>query len=219
MLPSPRQYDKWSLPSKWSFWAALIGIPLGVISLTVGLLPLFSTDTEKTEHTRLVLQVAQELRYNHEWLSSIAVAYQAQSSTLPTGLLKTDALFTLIQREYDLVTKEAYGEEKYIYQHTLLLRDLGVALSSPQSTVELAKFNANSEYSIHDVHFLNNFMLWYLSPLIKETLEEHQLYSLGRFGLPADQFKITGVSPLQMKRFVTNGSPIVEYSHYLGLID
>jgi hypothetical protein len=219
MLPTRRQYEKWSLPSKWSFWAAVIGIPVGIISLLIGFLPFFGQDAAAIERSQLVLQTAQELRYNDEWLSSLAGATHKRSSNFPVGSLKTDALLLLVQREHDLVVRGAYGEEKYIYQHVIQLRDLGSALGAPKSSDQLSKALSNSSYSLHDIHFLNNFLFWYIKPLITETLSPAQLYSLGWSGLPRDRFKIFNVPTLTMRYFVNNGKPITEYVDYLGLID
>lgn len=219
MLPTRRQYEKWSLPSKWSFWAAVIGMPVGIVSLFIGFLPLFGKDTTAIERSRLVLQVAQELRYNDEWLSSLGDAAHKRSSSVPTGSLKTDALLLLVQREHDLVVRGAYGDEKYIYQHALQLRDLGSALGTPKSVDQLNRALSNSRYSLHDIHFLNNFLFWYIKPLVTETLSPAQLYSLGWSGLPGERFNIFSSTTLNMKHFVNDGRPITEYVDYLGLID
>ena len=109
MLPSRRQYDKWSVPSKWSFWAGIIGIPVGLVSLTISFLPFLSAEPTGTDRRLLLLQVAQELRYNDEWLSMLAVASRRRAPQVPIGYLKTEALVTLIQREYDSVVRVAYG--------------------------------------------------------------------------------------------------------------
>ncbi|MBI5792895.1 MAG: hypothetical protein HZA63_15620 [Rhodocyclales bacterium] len=210
---------KWSLPAKWSFWASVIGIPLGLISLLLGVLPLVGQDQAAVGRGRLVLQVAQELRYNDEWLSSLSIAIQRRSPQLPVGSLKTDGLARLLQREHDRVVSGAYGEEKFIYQHVLLLRDLGAALGSPKSGTNLDGFRGGAKFSLHDIHFLNNFLFWYVRPLMVDELSDSQLYSLGRSGLPGERFKIDGVSRLDMKNFVDEGKPIVDYGRYLGLID
>ena len=110
MLPSPHQYKNWSLPTKWSFWAAIIGIPVGLIALMLACVPFFSSDSSKVERNRLLLQVAQELRYNDEWLTSLARAYPLRAPTIPTGSLKTSALMSLIEREHDWVVQKAMAK-------------------------------------------------------------------------------------------------------------
>lgn len=160
MLPTRRQYEKWSLPAKWSFWAAVTGIPLGLVSLVVGFLPVIGQDQAAMDRSRLVLQVAHELRYNDEWLSLLSNSIQRRSLRLPIGSLKTDGLASLLQREHDWVVRGAYGEEKHIYRHVLLLRDLGAALGSPKSGKDLARFRGGAEFTLHDIHFLNNFLFW-----------------------------------------------------------
>ena len=48
---------------------------------------------------------------------------------------------TLATREHQRVTEHAYGEEKYIYQEALKLKDLGSALGSPKTFSEVNAFN------------------------------------------------------------------------------
>jgi hypothetical protein len=59
MIPTREQFRKWSLPSKWSYWAAVIGIPVGIISLAIGIFPFIQSDTQGIERNRLIFQVAQ----------------------------------------------------------------------------------------------------------------------------------------------------------------
>jgi hypothetical protein len=166
MIPTREQFRKWSLPSKWSYWAAVIGIPVGILSIALGILPFIQSDTERIERNRLIFRVAQELRYNHEWLSEVAAAERAQ--VLPIESLKFDALMTLANREYQRVTEHAYGEEKYIYQEALKLKDLGAALDKPKNT-QVEIFNRQSTHSLHDILFLNDFLHWYLRPLLRRS--------------------------------------------------
>jgi hypothetical protein len=220
MLPSRQQYRKWSLPTRWSFVAAVIGVPVGVVSLALTALPLVCSDgsTEK-ERARLLLQTAQELRYNHVWLSAVAIAHAERVSTIPTGSVRSKALISLIQREHGKVIEGAYGEQKHVYQLALRLEDLGTALGSPKTSSQLAKFNRRSDYTLHDIHFLNNFLFWYMSPLLIKEVEEAELYSLGWSGLPNSSFRIDSLKRLAMKHFLDEGAPITEYQDYLGRID
>lgn len=219
MLPSRRQYEKWSLPSKWSFWAAVIGIPLGIISLLLALLPLRNDDPEVVERNRMLLQSAQELRFNDAWLSQLTIASSRRSGELPIGSLKTDGLLRLVENHHDWIVQDAYGEEKYIYQLILELRDVGLRLGSPTSGLQLEKSLGTSDYTLNDINFLNNFIFWYLRPRIEEDLTREQIYSLGWNGLPRGQFQAPGGGQPRMKRFLDDGEPITEYSTYLGLID
>jgi hypothetical protein len=220
MIPTREQFrNKWSLPSKWSYWAAVIGIPVGIVSLGIGLYPFIQSDTEGIERNRLIFQVAQELRYNHEWLSEVVAAISERSQVLPVGSLKSDALMTLANHEYQRVTEHAYGEEKYIYQEALKLKDLGAALSKLKNYSDVEILNRQATYSLHDMLFLNDFLHWYLRPLIEKELDQQQVYSLGWRPFPADRFKIDGVTTVRMKRFVHEGKPIDSFSEYLGLID
>lgn len=218
MLPSRRQFDKWSLPSKWSFCAAVIGISLGTISLLFSMLQPHVTDKEKIERIRLILQVAHELHYNNVWLSNMAIAYQENRLRMPTGALKTNAIMKFMEREYDLIIINGHGEEKHIYQLTLLLHDLGSSLSSPKSVEDVKKFNLRSEQTLHDVLFLNEFMLWYIQPTALDAFEDGNYHSL-TWGLPHLKLKVNNTSALEMRHFIDDGEPITEYIDYLGLID
>lgn len=220
MIPTRNQYKKWSLPSKWSFWAAVIGIPLGILSLALGVVPFLRPDTAGLERNRLLLRVAQELRYNDEWLSEVALAVQGNMKSIPPGSLKTDALISFIQNDFELVTRNTYGEEKHIYQEAFKLKDVGQALGLLKSPRDVEVFNHHSEYRVHDVHFLNNFFYWYLWPLIEKELDGKQLYSLGWKGPPRDKFKVEGLKAFDMKKFTHDyGKPLTEFSVYLGFID
>ncbi|GBE06991.1 hypothetical protein BMS3Abin11_00089 [bacterium BMS3Abin11] len=215
MIPSRSQYNKWSTPSKWTFWAGIIGIPVGVISLIFSIINILPNE----EYRNLVLQAAQELRYNKEWLSDISIAVDNKSSIIPVGKMKTDALVKLTNLEYLNIVAESYGEEKYIYQEILKLHDLANTLGSPGSIKDVDIFNERSKYKLHDVAFLNSFLNWYLRPLIEENLDDKQLYSLGWNPFPVKYFSIEGISELDMNYFIYEGKPITEYLHYLALID
>lgn len=220
MLPSRQQCRNWSLPSKCSFWAAAIGIPASLLGLALPLvLAVQPTPTQEEARPRLLLNAAQELRYNHEWLTAIAAAHKNRASTLPTGRLKTQALMTLIERDYKSVTEQAYGEEKYIYQLALRLQDLGAAVGPLKSSAEIAAFNRRADFTLHDIHFLNNFLFWYIAPMIVEEPDRSLPYSLGWGGLPGKELKIASVKKIKMKYFLHDGKPITEYGEYLGLID
>src|SRR5262245_21275400 len=102
-LPSRSQFKRWSLPIKWSFWAAVLGIAAGIGSLVPGLLSLLSVDQEVAAERRVLLQAAQELRYNDKLLTALALALQSKSRNVPVGTLKTDALMTLVSNDCCLV--------------------------------------------------------------------------------------------------------------------
>jgi len=215
MIPSRDQFRKWSLPTKWSYWAAVIGIPAGILSLGLAVQPFFQRDSAQLERNRLIFQVAQELRYNHEWLSDVAIAVKEKALSIPIGSLKAEALMVLATREYQRVTQHAYGEKKHIYQETLKLKDLSNAFGSPKTSMEVDAFNRRSTYHLHDILFLNDFLHWYLRPLIQKELEPEQLQSLGWRPFLGDRFHITGVKKFSMKRFVYEGRPIDDFSLYI----
>lgn len=219
MIPSLKQYRAWSLPSKWTFWSAVIGLPVGIISLLITIFPLSKPDTMEAERRLLLFRVAQELRYNHEWLSEVAIGLYTRSKVLPVGSLKTDALVDLVNQEHQQIVKGAYGEEKHIYQEVLRLNDWGVAFGSPHNYSQIQAIERRSIFTLHDILFLNEFLRWYLKPLMLEQLDPTQLRSLGWNPFPGDRFEICGMNQLQMKIFTDGGVPISDFVDYLGLID
>lgn len=219
MIPSRRQYARWSLPNKWSFWAAVIGIPIGTVSLVLTLWPLGGSSHIAADRSRNLFLAAQELRHNDEWLTNLSLSMRTHDGQLPPGAIKTDGLLTLVQTEHDWLLRGAYGEEKYIYQHVLLLRDLSTHFGSPTSKDALTRIVKSLDYTLDDIHFLNNFLFWYIKPHMVDSLSTTQAYALGWNGFPGDKFEVVGVPKLNMKHFVHDGRQVTEYLVYLGLID
>jgi hypothetical protein len=219
MFPTKNQYRKWSLPTKWSFWAALIGIPLAVVSLGVGFWPLLQPDTSAAQRKELVFKTAHELRYNREFLTNLAQVVRQKTSNLPIGKLSADSLVALTEKYSDLLIKDAYGEQKHLYGLSLHLKHLSERISSFKTLGQLKEFQKKSEWSIDDVLFLNDFLDWYLRDLIAHELEEQQLFSLGFWGFPGDEFRIQGVDSLSLRYFQEDGQPIKKFVDFLGLID
>ena len=219
MLPSRKQYQRWTLPSKWTFWAGLMAIASLALALA-GLVPDRSEEKrQEREIGNLIFQATQELRYNSEWLSSLAVQHENKSQPLSTGKMKTGALVKLTNSEFERIVQYSYGEEKHIYQEIYKLSDLALALDSPKNHKALKDFDSTSEYTLHDVIFLNDFLWWYLTPLAEDTLTQKQLYSMGWKPFPGREFEIYGVDEIQLRNFVDRGKPITEFGHYLGLLD
>lgn len=219
MFPTKKQYRKWSLPARCSFWGAIIGIPLGAVSLGVGFWPVFQPDTSAAQRKELVLKTAHELRYNREFLTYLAHAVREGTSNLPVGKVSADSLVSLMEKHYDLVTKGAYGEEKNLYRLSLQLRYLSEQILPLKTLRELDEFQRKSEWSIDDILFLNDFLNWYLRDLIAHELNERQLYSLGVWGFPRDEFRIDGIDSLSLRYFQEDGKPITKFVNFLGLID
>lgn len=218
MLPTNKQYQKWSLPAKWTFWAGIMAI-LSLVLGVAGLIP-SNDDSAEVALNKLTLQVAQELRYNTEWLSELSISYENNSVNFPIGRMKVDALVLLANSDFEKIIKHSYGEEKYIYQDILKLNDLAEALGSPTNAENVNVFNSKSKYyHLHDVLFLNEFLRWYLRPLIEEKLTSNQLYTLGWKPFPDSEFDIHGVNTIKLKYFVYDDKPISEFVDYLGLID
>lgn len=217
ILPSRKQYQRWSLPSKWTFWAGVMAIASLIIGV-VGIVPSRDTRADK-ELNHLILQVAQELRYNTVWLNELAVSYENRSKVVPVGRMKLNALVALANTEFKRIVTDSYGEEKYIYQEIYTLSDLADGLGSPETNEDLAQFNARSKYTLHDVLFLNEFLRWYLRPLFESQLTPAQMYTLGGNAFPDREFKIYDVKSINLKYFTDKNEPITQFDHYLGLID
>jgi hypothetical protein len=182
-------------------------------------MPVFQTGPREIERRQLIFRVAQELRFSSQWLSELALCDQEGDCSPPAGSVKAENVMLLMQTDFDLVTKSSHGEEKHLFQLTLQLGELGKALGSPRSRAEVKAFNKRSDWTIHDIHFLNNFLHWYLRPTISDHLTEHEIYSLGFDGFPGEFFQIRGVKRLDLKHFEHEGKPITRYGDYLGLID
>lgn len=219
MLPSRLQYSRWSLPNKYTFWATMFGVPLSVLSLVFSLTTYRLEQSREDERNSLLFQAAKELHYNDEWLGSVARAIEEKSYAAPVGRMKTEALLSLVVKEHKALTQNAYGEEKSLYQLALRLSDLSHALPVQINTAEVADFNRRSDYTLHDIHFLNNFLFWYIRPLILEAFSRNDLDQLGWEGLPGEVFTIRNLEKLEMKYFLDEDKPIREYAEYLGLID
>ena len=219
MLPNSKQYAKWSLISKWGFWSALIGIPASLLSIWFTFWPLKTDDGELRQRSQFVFQTAQDLRGNREYLCDLYTAYGKGSKEYPPGHLKTEALAQLVLRDHEKVIESSYGEEKYIYQLSQQLGDIGTALGSPKSSRDVRRFLSTSVMTLHDIAFLNDFLNRYLHPLISERLTERQQSSLGWNGIPGKQFHLCNEQAIDMKYFLLDGVPIKEFVDYLGLID
>ena len=124
-----------------------------------------------------------------------------------------------MEKYYDWVTKDAYGEEKHLYRLSLQLKHLSGQISLLNTIGQLKEFQKKSEWSIDDVLFLNDFLNWYLRDLIAHELDERQLYSLGFWGFPSDEFQIQGVDALSLRYFQEDDKPIKKFVDFLCLID
>jgi hypothetical protein len=140
----------------------------------------------------------------------------------PPGFLKYEGLINLAKHYYQQITAHAIGEQKHLYQEILRLRDLGALLGSPRNCSQIESFNKQSTYSLHDILFLNDFLHWYLRPMIEEELQTeplYLLYLLDWLSIPTDCFRMDCVNTIELKHFVDEGKPIEEFGYYLGLID
>jgi hypothetical protein len=228
MFPTKKQLAGWSLPSKYTFWGAVIGIPLAMISLIIQfIIPLFQKDNHAAIRSQLIFKVAHEFLLNRTYLSALAQLVRKDNGTLPIGRVNADALLLLMEQHYDLVTKDAYGEQKYLYPLSLELKSLGGFLAGITSFYQLKAFHESSAWSVDDVLFLNDFLHWYLRSFITKYPSTPQLHYLGFYdspgcfwGFPAESFRIEGVEHPVLRKFLDgDGASIQEFSLYLGLID
>lgn len=176
-------------------------------------------DTSAAQRKALVFKTAHELRYNREFLTSLAQVVRQKTSNLPIGKISTDSLVVLMEQYYGLITKDAYGEQKHLYRLSLQLRHFSEQILSLKTLGQLKEFQRKSEWSIDDVLFLSDFLNWYLRDLIAHDLEEQQLFSLGFRGFPSDEFRIQGIDSLSLHYFQEDGKPIKKFVAFLGLID
>jgi hypothetical protein len=227
MFPTKKQLQNWSLPSKWTFWGAVVGISIGIVSLILTLIPLFEKDDRATSRNQLIFKVAHEFLLNRVYLTALAQLARKDDGTMPIGRINADTLVSLMEQHYDLVTKDAFDERNHLYQLALELKSLGAFLAGIISFDRLKAFHESSAWSVDDVLFLNDFLHWYLRSLITEYLSKPQLHYLGFYdlpgcfwGFPGESFRIEGVGDPALRKFLDGeGAPIREFSLYLGLID
>lgn len=125
----------------------------------------------------------------------------------------------MLQVAHPRIVEEAHGEEKTIDQLILKFGDLGTYLGTPKSVKEITRLNQRSDFTLHDIHFLNNFLLWYVLPLAKEELGSLGDYSPGGGSVFTETFKVANLRKLEIKYFRQDGQAITRYADYLGLID
>ena len=138
---------------------------------------------------------------------------------MPLGKLSTDSLVALMEKHHDMVTKGAFGEEKHLYRLSLQLKYFGEQILPLKTVGELDEFQRENEWSIDDILFLNDFLNWCLRNLIAHELNERQLYSLGFWGFPRDEFRMDGIDSPSLHFFQEDGKPIIKFVDFLGLID
>lgn len=218
LFPNRKQYKKWSLPNKWSFWAAFFGLPIAVISLFSSSFPILDRDDSLREKYQFKFQVTEELEYNIYWLVKEAEA-KNKNQPIPIGMLKTKAFLKLIDNEYINISKHSYGEEKQLYQLALALNDLSAEINKNSSKSGLKSFEKRSDFNIHDVLFLNKFFLWYLRHFFGEVPVGSGLEKLWVPPPKHDVFYISEAVKPKFKYFLYEGKPILSFTDFLGLID
>jgi hypothetical protein len=212
MFPTLNQHRKWSLPTKWTFWATVIGLPISLMSFLIGL-PLWeASDPGRQQREMLVFRTTQELSYNFRWLSQIAQAYKLNNEAMPIGRMKVSGLIELLRQDYPKVIESEYGEGDKIYELSLLLKDAALTLNAVSKSSEVRAFSNRPDMTLHDVIFLNNFLWWYVAEM---EVAGDGLY----IPKPGDRFHVEGIDHLEMKHFVDEGGPLQNYGHWLGLLD
>lgn len=192
----------------------------------LALTPYLSSESSTEEATStsivepaLIFEAAQELRYNRDWLNRIAVALESDQEVIPLGQARTIAFLRLMAQSYGDVTKNSYGEERRIYGLALRLEDMLQKLGEFREISEAQAYYEMAGHSLHDVIFLNNFLAWYLTPLIEASLDDWSVFALETLPIQESYFTIPGVTKIEMKQFVYNGENILDYGLLLGLLD
>ena len=223
MIPSAEQFRRWALPTRWTFMAsvaAMIGLALAGAGLWVSVTgPARERTVQIAEERReLVFLASQELRQNSELLSQLATLDAVETVAVGQSAYSASSLKLLASEHYSEVTKHAYGEEKYIYQEILKLERWLGAISNVGTSRAAADWNQNSEFTVQDVLFLNDFLWWYLHPMIEEELSGTQKRALGWEPYPKDSFRVP-IGQRQSKQFMVDGQPISEFVDYLSYLD
>jgi len=148
MFPTKKQLQNWSLPSKWTFWGAVVGISIGIVSLILTLIPLFEKDDRATSRNQLIFKVAHEFLLNRVYLTALAQLARKDDGTMPIGRINADTLVSLMEQHYDLVTKDAFDERNHLYQLALELKSLGAFLAGIISFDRLKAFHESSAWSL-----------------------------------------------------------------------
>lgn len=223
MIPSAEQFRRWALPTRWTFMAsvaAMIGLALAGAGLWVTVTgPARERTVQIAEERReLVFQASQELRRNSELLSQLFTLDAVETVAVGEATYSVSSLKMLASDHYSEVTKGAYGEEKYIYQEILRLERWLRAISNIGSAHAVSAWDQNSEFTVQDVLFLNDFLWWYLHPMIEDELSGAQKRALGWEPYPKDIFRVP-IEQRRSKQFVVDGQPISEFVDYLSYLD
>jgi hypothetical protein len=227
MLPTRRQWSKWSLPSKYGAWGLLVSI-LGTL-ISVWAIWEFNIQAEANAENRkfhsLLFQSVHELRSTREALCDLSgglerIAVGLAYPELPVSRPKTTATVELATLYHDRITKLSYGEEKYILQLFLRLGDATRALEQALTWEAIVAFNHNGEMSVADVLFLASFLNWYLRPFAEDSLTNFEISTLGWQSFPGDDlYSVCKVDAQQIRFFRHDGQPMTSFGVYLGLID
>lgn len=162
---------------------------------------------------------AQEMRKNNEHLLSLSSALRKKDSLIPAGAVSVDRTLRLFEKHYGQVTKYSYGEDKYVFQLAYQLDDIGKRINGIESAQALLEWNKKYEMTVDDAAFLAGFIAWYLAHVARQELNSDQMYALG-IDVSSSTFALydSDDSP-DMRYFLYEGKPILDYGLYLGLID
>jgi hypothetical protein len=117
---------------------------------------------------------------------------------------------------YDHIVVDAYGEEKHILNLSNSLYSLSKRVRAIESSDDKILDDWGQPYTLDDLIFLNEFLLWYFYPQVEPFLSDNQVSAI-RYTWSADsQFQMEQANLLH---FTFDGAPIDEFGMYLGLID
>lgn len=207
--------------------AGVIGTLLTVLSL-----PYLSREISDDEHRAVadesndgnpyrldLFAAAQEMRKNKEYLLTLSSALRKKDSLIPAGSVSVNRTLRLFEKHYGQVTKYSYGEDKYVFQLAYQLDDIGKRINGIESIQALLEWNKKYEMTVDDAAFLAGFIAWYLAHVARQELNSDQMYALG-IDVSSSTFALydSDASP-DMRYFLYEGEPILDYGLYLGLID
>jgi hypothetical protein len=167
----------------------------------------------------LLLQSLQELRNSKEYLLDVRDYVNLKSDKIPIGKIKYQSVLKLIEGNYELITKNSSGEEKYIYQLILKLKDISDIFENCHTREDYKKWNSKYEMTIDDIAFFTGFLSWYMNCTAKGELTEDEIHTLGWDATTTQFVTPEETKNLKMRYFVYENLPITDYMEFLASID
>ncbi|MBA2501980.1 MAG: hypothetical protein H0V27_03785 [Pyrinomonadaceae bacterium] len=177
------------------------------------------TRKSKQDFQSLLFLAAQELRNDNEYLRRVSAYLKNPNIDAPVGTVQYENTLLLFNKYYAEITRDSYGEEKYLYQHVIWLRDTASVFATLGSRQDLLDWNDTSEMTVDDFAFLTGFLNWYVSIQAMHELPRNLTYSINEGSLMKQFVGDADVGTVKMRGFTHEGQPITNYCDYLSLID